>query len=55
MHPVIPAGALIGRDNELALLTGLVRQAARGRGSSLLIEGEPDLWMLRPLAPDSPD
>ena len=41
MHPVIPAGALVGRDNELALLTGLIRETARGRGSSLLIEGEP--------------
>ena len=43
MHPVIPAGALIGRDSELALLTGLVKQAAGGRGSSVLIEGEPGI------------
>ncbi len=43
MHPVIPAGALVGRDNEMALLTGLIREAARGRGSSLLIEGEPGI------------
>jgi DNA-binding CsgD family transcriptional regulator len=41
MHPVTPAGALIGRDSEMVLLTGLIREAARGRGSSVLIEGEP--------------
>jgi DNA-binding CsgD family transcriptional regulator/tetratricopeptide (TPR) repeat protein len=43
MPPVIPAGALIGRDSEMALLTGLLREAARGRGSSVLIEGEPGI------------
>jgi DNA-binding CsgD family transcriptional regulator len=37
------AGALIGRDSELALLAGLVRGAARGRGGSVLIEGEPGI------------
>jgi len=41
MHPVTPAGALVGRHSEMALLTGLIRQAARGRGGSVLIEGEP--------------
>jgi predicted ATPase len=41
MHPVAPAGALIGRDHEMALLTGLMKEAARGRGGSVLIEGEP--------------
>jgi DNA-binding CsgD family transcriptional regulator len=41
MHPVTPAGALIGRDSEMALLTGLMKEAARGRGASVLIEGEP--------------
>ena len=41
MHPVTPAGALIGRDSEIALLTGLIKEAARGRGGSVLIEGEP--------------
>jgi tetratricopeptide (TPR) repeat protein len=40
MHPVTPAGALVGRDHEMALLTGLIREVARGRGSSVLIEGE---------------
>ena len=43
MHPVAPAGALIGRDSELALLTGLIRDVARGRGGSVLIEGEPGI------------
>jgi len=43
MHPVAPAGALIGRDSEMALLTGLIRDVARGRGSSVLIEGEPGI------------
>jgi DNA-binding CsgD family transcriptional regulator/tetratricopeptide (TPR) repeat protein len=43
MPSVTPAGALIGRDNEMALLTGLLREAARGRGSSVLIEGEPGI------------
>ena len=27
----------------MALLTGLIREAARGRGSSVLIEGEPGI------------
>ena len=43
MPPVNPAGALVGRDSEMALLTGLIRQVARGRGSSVLIEGEPGI------------
>ena len=43
MHQVTPAGALVGRDGELALLTGLIRDVARGRGSSVLIEGEPGI------------
>jgi DNA-binding CsgD family transcriptional regulator len=43
MHPVAPAGALVGRDSEMALLTGLIREVARGRGSSVLIEGEPGI------------
>ena len=41
MPSVTPAGALVGRDSEMALLTGLIRELARGRGSSVLIEGEP--------------
>jgi DNA-binding CsgD family transcriptional regulator len=43
MHPVTPAGGLVGRDSEMALLTGLIREVARGRGSSVLIEGEPGI------------
>ena len=43
MHPVTPAGALVGRVSEMALLTGLIREVARGRGSSVLIEGEPGI------------
>jgi len=43
MNPVTPAGGLVGRDSEMALLTGLVREVARGRGSAVLIEGEPGI------------
>ena len=43
MTPVTLAGALVGRDDELALLAGLAREAARGRGGSVLIEGEPGI------------
>ena len=43
MSPLNPAGALVGRDSEMALLTGLIREVARGRGSSVLIEGEPGI------------
>jgi len=43
MHPVTTAGALIGRESERALLTGRIRDVARGRGSSVLIEGEPGI------------
>ncbi len=43
MPPATPAGTLVGRDNELAILTGLLREAVRRRGSSVLIEGEPGI------------
>ena len=43
MQSVTPAGALVGRDSEMALLTGLIRDVARGRGGSALIEGEPGI------------
>jgi DNA-binding CsgD family transcriptional regulator/tetratricopeptide (TPR) repeat protein len=43
MPPVIPTGALVGRDSEMALLTGLIKEVARGRGSAVLIEGEPGI------------
>jgi DNA-binding CsgD family transcriptional regulator len=43
MPPVTPAGALVGRDSEIALLTELVRKLSLGFGSSVLIEGEPGI------------
>jgi DNA-binding CsgD family transcriptional regulator len=43
MPPGTPADVLVGRDSEMATLTGLMRQVARGRGSSVLIEGEPGI------------
>ena len=43
MHPATSAGSLVGRDIEMALLTGLMKEAARGRGSAVLIEGEPGI------------
>src|ERR1700721_367839 len=43
MHPVTPAGALVGRDSEMASLTSLIRDLGRGRGGSLLIDGEPGI------------
>ena len=38
-----PAGALVGRDSEMALLTGLLKAVARGHGSAVLVEGEPGI------------
>ena len=43
MQRVTPVGALVGRDSEMVLLTGLINEVARGRGSSVLIEGEPGI------------
>ena len=43
MHPVTPAGALVGRESEMAQLNRLIKEAARGHGSSVLIEGEPGI------------
>jgi DNA-binding CsgD family transcriptional regulator len=40
---VTRAGALIGRDGELAVLARLMMEAAGGLGSSALIEGEPGI------------
>jgi tetratricopeptide (TPR) repeat protein len=37
------AGALVGRDSEMAMLTGLIKQVLRGHGGSMLIEGEPGI------------
>jgi tetratricopeptide (TPR) repeat protein len=43
VFPVTPAVTLVGRENELALLAGLVKQVAQGRGGVVLIEGEPGI------------
>jgi DNA-binding CsgD family transcriptional regulator len=37
------AGALIGRDSEIAVLSNLIQEVASGRGGLLLIEGEPGI------------
>jgi tetratricopeptide (TPR) repeat protein/transcriptional regulator with XRE-family HTH domain len=37
------ADFLVGRDSEMALLTGLLKKVARGCGGSVLIEGEPGI------------
>jgi DNA-binding CsgD family transcriptional regulator len=37
------AGALVGRDRELAVLVRLMTEVAAGRGGSVLIEGEPGI------------
>jgi DNA-binding CsgD family transcriptional regulator len=43
MHPVTPTGALVGRESELSLLVGMVKELSAGRGGSVLIEGEPGI------------
>ena len=43
MHAVTAPGVLVGRDSEMAVLTGRIKGVARGRGGSLLIEGEPGI------------
>ena len=43
MSPVTSAGALFGRDGQMALLTGLLKEVPLGHGSSVLIEGEPGI------------
>src|SRR5271165_2929547 len=58
MPPGTPAAALIGRESEMALLTGLIREASRGRGSSVLIEGEPGIGksaLVRAAMAEAPD
>jgi len=37
------AGALIGRDSEIAMLVRLMREVAGGQGSAVLVEGEPGI------------
>ncbi len=39
MRAVSLAGALVGRDSELATLARLVKEAAAGQGGSVLVEG----------------
>ena len=58
MPPVTPAAALIGRESEMAMLTGLIREVAKGRGSSVLIEGEPGIGksaLVRTAAAEAPE
>ena len=58
MHPVTPAGALVGRESEMALLTGLIKDVARGHGGSVLIEGEPGIGksaLVRAAVADAPE
>jgi len=58
MPPVTPAGVLVGRDSEMALLSGLIREVTRGRGSSVLIEGEPGIGksaLVRAAVADAPE
>src|ERR1039457_305552 len=37
------ASALVGRDSETAMLVRLMTEVAKGRGGSVLIEGEPGI------------
>ena len=49
---------LTGRDSEMALLTGLMTEVARGRGSAVLIEGEPGIGksaLVRVTVAEAPD
>jgi DNA-binding CsgD family transcriptional regulator/tetratricopeptide (TPR) repeat protein len=58
MHSVTRAGALVGRDSEMALLTKLMKDVARGRGCAVLIEGEPGIGksaLVRVAVADAPD
>jgi tetratricopeptide (TPR) repeat protein len=41
--PVPPAGPLVGRDSELALLAGLVGDVAAGQGGAVFVQGEPGI------------
>jgi DNA-binding CsgD family transcriptional regulator len=43
VRPGLAAGSLVGRDQELSRLLGLVADAAAGRGSAVLVEGEPGI------------
>jgi DNA-binding CsgD family transcriptional regulator len=58
MHPVSPAGALVGRESEMSLLTGMVKEVSLGRGGAVLIEGEPGIGksaLVRALVMEAPE
>ena len=58
MHPVPPAGALVGRESEISLLTGMVKEVSLGRGGVVLIEGEPGIGksaLVHAAVTDAPD
>src|SRR5690242_9668217 len=58
MHPVPPAGALVGRESEMSLLTGMVKEVSLGRGGAVLIEGEPGIGksaLVHAAVTDAPD
>jgi DNA-binding NarL/FixJ family response regulator len=58
MPPVTPAGPLIGRDSEMMLLAGLLKEVSLGRGNSVLIEGEPGIGksaLVRAAVAEAPD
>ena len=43
MPAVTQGSVLVGRDSELATLTGLMKEVAAGRGDAVLVEGEPGI------------
>jgi DNA-binding CsgD family transcriptional regulator len=58
MPSLLPASVLAGRDREMTMLTGLVGKVARGRGSAVLIEGEPGIGksaLVRAVLAEAPD
>jgi DNA-binding CsgD family transcriptional regulator len=58
MPRVTSAGALVGRDSEIARLTELVKELSVGRGGSVLIEGEPGIGksaLVQTLVAGAPD